>query len=255
MNSADLGDFGGSMEQRLFRGGLPGFFLEAAPEADYQEWLQAFWARGIQELFRVEKRAGFLRLVELLMLRSGGLLDLTRLGRDSELSRQTAANYVALLEATHAVQLLRPFSGGSSREIVSMPKAYAFDTGFVWHVRGYREPRDEDRGLLWEHYVLNELNARLPGLPLRYWRTKQGLEVDFVTAFKNAPPVAVECKWSASDRELPGLRSFLTAHPNAVGAVVSPDRERALPPGRQPWHELGLEGLIRLLESQAGSPL
>jgi predicted AAA+ superfamily ATPase len=42
--------------------------------------------------------------------------------------------------------------------------------------------RRDDLGLLWEHYVLNELHAQLQTRRLNYWRDRQGHEVDFVLA-------------------------------------------------------------------------
>jgi uncharacterized protein len=247
MNSADLKVFGGDLRTRLLRGGLPGFYLEEAPDADYQEWMQAYWARDVQELFRVEKRSGFMRLLELLLARSGGILDASKLARECELSRPTVMNYIAVLEATHLVQLLRPFASRPNTEIVAAPKVYAFDSGFVWRQQGYREARAEDLGLLWEHYVLNEINSRRPDLALRYWRTKQGDEVDLVLAAKGKAPIAIECKWGEQDREQPGLRSFLKAYPQAQAVLVSPERTRDLAPAHRPWHEVGLDGLLRLL--------
>jgi uncharacterized protein len=247
MNSADLKVFGGDLRTRLLRGGLPGFYLEEAPDADYQEWMQAYWARDVQELFRVEKRSGFMRLLELLLARSGGILDASKLARECELSRPTVMNYIAVLEATHLVQLLRPFASRPNTEIVAAPKVYAFDSGFVWRQQGYREARAEDLGLLWEHYVLNEINSRRPDLTLRYWRTKQGDEVDLVLAAKGKAPIAIECKWGEQDREQPGLRSFLKAYPQAQAVLVSPERTRDLAPAHRPWHEVGLDGLLRLL--------
>ncbi len=248
MNSHDLRAFGGDLRTRLLRGGLPGFFMEEARKEDYQEWLQAYWARDVQELFRVEKRHGFMRMLELLLARSGGILDVSKLARECELSRPTVMNYVNVLEATHLVQLLRPLATRANAEIVAAPKAYAFDSGFVWWQKGYQEARPEDLGLLWEHYVLNELNSTLPGLPLRYWRTKQGQEVDLVVAAQGRPPIAIECKWGEQDREQPGLRAFLKAYPQAQGVLVSPQRTRDIPPGRRPWHETGLDGLLRILD-------
>jgi hypothetical protein len=58
MISADLADFGTTaLRHRLLRGGLPPFFLqESLPEREYQEWLDAYWAKDIQELFRLERR-------------------------------------------------------------------------------------------------------------------------------------------------------------------------------------------------------
>lgn len=57
--------------------------------------------------------------------------------------------------------LLRPFHGGGRRELVRRPKAYVFDTGLVCYGRGWRDIRDEDRGILWEHLVLDVLRAAI----------------------------------------------------------------------------------------------
>ena len=52
-------------EQRLYRGGLPPFLLADPPaESEFQEWMDAYWAKDIQELFRLERRHSFLRFVE-----------------------------------------------------------------------------------------------------------------------------------------------------------------------------------------------
>ncbi len=44
----------------------------------------------------------------------------------------------------------------------SAPKVYGFDTGFVCCFRGIDRPRREDLGLLWEHFVLNEIQTSIP---------------------------------------------------------------------------------------------
>ena len=80
MIEADLADFGDTdLPHRLLYGGLPPFFLSAElPERDFQEWMDAYWAKDIQELFRLERRASFQRFVELLMAQSGGIFEATR---------------------------------------------------------------------------------------------------------------------------------------------------------------------------------
>ena len=61
-----------SRSTRLLHGGLPPFFLSpAVPDADFQEWMDAYWAKDIQELFRLERRHSFLRFAELLWRQSG----------------------------------------------------------------------------------------------------------------------------------------------------------------------------------------
>ena len=229
MMSADLEDFGATgLERRLQRGGLPPFFLADHPvESDYQEWMDSFWARDIQELFRLERRAGFQRFVELLLANSGGIFEATRYAAPCEISRTTVANYLAVLEATRVAHVVRPFSSRRSTEIVAAPKVYGFDTGFVCYHKGWHTLRPGDLGVLWEHFVLNELHAQAPALEVRYWRDKRGHEVDLVVVRRGRPPVAVECTWSASRTDdLRGLVAFAQAYPRAERLLVAADVTR-----------------------------
>ncbi len=250
MMSADVTAFGGTLEQRLHRGGLPPFFVAAESiERDYQEWLDAYWARDIQELFRLEKRHTFQKFLELLLVQSGGMYEATRFARECEASRPTMNNYLAVLEATHVVHLLRPFSSRRAAEIVAAPKVYGFDTGFVCMWRGWRTLRPEDHGALWEHYVLNELHARLQNREIRYWRDKQGHEVDFVIERRGAPPLAIECKWRYRDDSFSGLEAFARHYPAALLLVVAADAEgvRTIRCGPGVARLLSLEDLLAFL--------
>ena len=243
------------LKHRLMRGGLPPFFLaDRLPERDYQEWLDAYWAKDIQELFRLERRASFLKFAELVMARSGGVFEATGFARPCEVSRPTIANYLGVLEATFVAHVIRPFSAHRPTEIVSAPKVYALDTGFVCHHRGWRELRPQDLGVLWEHFVLNELMARLQSRQVSYWRDKRGHEVDFVLAPRGAEPSAVECKWSAEEFEPAGLAAFRRQHPAGENFVVAQDVARAFAKtyGDLTVHFVGLEGLAGRLTGRAG---
>lgn len=222
---ADLDHFGRpDLRHRLLRGGLPPFFLaEDLPERDFQEWLDAYWAKDVLELFRLERRHSFQRLLELLMAQSGGLFEATPFARACEVSRPTITNYLAVLEATFVAHVVRPFAGGGAAEIVSAPKVYGFDTGFVCHHRGWHDLREDDLGLLWEHFVLNELHAHVGRASIHYWRSKHGNEVDFVLAARGRPPAAIECKWSASDVDVANLRAFRRRYPRGPNFTVARD--------------------------------
>ena len=240
MTCADLADFAGGRatprrggaadyRHRLLRGGLPEFFLAPIlPEHDYQEWIDAYWARDILELFRLERRHAFRCLFELILVHSGGIFEATRFAVPCEVSRTTIANYLAVLEATFAVHVVRPYAEGGRAEIVSAPRVYGFDTGFVCHQRGWTELRADDLGHLWEHLVLNELHAHVGREPVRYWRTKHGSEIDFVVVGRGRPPVAVECKWAASEFDPAGMKVFRAAYPDGPNLVVAAD----VSPGR-----------------------
>lgn len=224
-DSKDLGRE--DLPHRLHRGGLPPFFLARSyPESEYREWIEAYWARDILELFRLERRYSFLRFLELLCLNSGGIFEATHYAIPCEVSRTTIANYLAVLEATHVAYLVRPFHSRRSREIIAAPKVYAFDTGFVSFFKGWKTLRREDLGLLWEHYVLNELMGRGQRHDVRYWRDKAGHEIDFVLA-SPAGNAAIECKWSADAFDPAGLKSFRGLYPKGKNYVVANDVKRA----------------------------
>ena len=215
------------LDHRFLHGGLPPFFLApTVPERDFQEWMDAYWAKDVQSLFRLDRRASFERFAELLMARSGGMFEATAFTRPCEVSRQTIANYLRVLEATYLAHVLRPFSAHRATEIVSAPKVYAFDTGFVCYHRGWTTLRQEDRGLLWEHLVLNELHAHLQTRRIGYWRDKRGHEVDFIVPRRGRPPIAIECKWTATDLDLNNLSVFSHRYPQAELYVVAHDVDR-----------------------------
>ncbi|MEW5707101.1 MAG: ATP-binding protein [Actinomycetota bacterium] len=254
MTYADLSDFGHSdLHKRFFHGGLPPFFLsQERPDRDFQEWMDAYWAKDIQELFRLERRYSFQKFAELLMLQSGGIFEATKFSRPCEVSRTTISNYLKVLEATFVVNVVRPFSTHRSTEIVSAPKVYAFDTGFVCYHRGWSDLRDEDKGLLWEHFVLNELHAHLQSRNIFYWRDKRGHEVDLVLIPRGRMPIAVECKWSAFDFDAANLRSFRKQYPEGDNFVVASDVKQSFnrKHGDLPIKFVNLPSLIEAVLSQ-----
>ena len=213
----------GDFDRRLLHGGLPEALLAAEKQpTSFAEWVDGFYARDILELFRVGNRHGFLSLFRLLLRWSGGQLDLGRLGRLSELSRPTVGTYLEALQTAHAVHLVRPFHGGGSREIVARPKCYAFDTGFVTFEKGWDALRDEDRGLLWEHLVLDTLRFRHPDDRIFYWRDKSGREVDFVIHRARDRVDLVECKMNPDELDAASARVFRALYPTGENFLVSP---------------------------------
>lgn len=110
---------------------------------------------------------------------------------------------------------------------MAAPKVYGFDTGFVSYYRGWQEVRQEDLGLLWEHFVLNEIQARMQNREVLYWRDKHGHEVDFVLPAPRKQPLAIECKWSANNFDPANLAAFRRQHPDGENIVLAHDVHRA----------------------------
>ena len=138
------------------------------------------------------------------------------------ISRPTVESHLQALEITHAITLVRPFHRSGRKELVKMPKVYGFDTGFVSFARGWDPLRLEDYGVLWEHLVLEHLQARLPDSPVRYWRDKAGREVDFVLVRGRDEVDAIECKWDATAFDSSSLKAFRSHHPTGKNYLVTP---------------------------------
>ena len=221
--TGELVAFGATLERRLYHGGLPPALLASAKQPSfYREWLDSFFARDIQRLFAFRDINRFNALFEYVLRQSGGQLETTKTASALGISRATVESHLQALEVTQALTLVRPFHGGGQGEIVRQPKGYAFDTGFVSFARGWDPLRPADRGLLWEHLVVEAFQAQWPGEPVRYWRDKAGREVDFVRPRGRDTVDAYECKWSADEFDPAALKIFREYYPKGDNYLLSP---------------------------------
>ncbi len=214
------------LDRRLLHGGLPEPLLsENIDPAFYREWIDSFYARDMQELFGIRNRRGFLSLLRLLLRQSGGQVDYSRLASDSGLSQPTVKTHMESMRIACAIHLVPPFHGGGKREIVARPKCYAFDTGFVCHERGWDSIRDEDRGLLWEHLVIDALRSCHADDSIFYWRDKSGREIDFVVRRGRERVDTIECKINPEKLTTTATEVFRGYYPEGDNYMVSPGVE------------------------------
>jgi len=226
---SELAAFGtASLQRRLLHGGLPPALLAAKKKPSfYREWMDSFFARDIQRLFGFRDINRFNDFFEYCLRQSGGQFEQTKAASAVGITRPTVESHLRALEITHAVSLVRPFHGGGPNEIVRQPKVYAFDTGFVSWARGWEPLRPDDCGLLWEHLVLEDLLAHFPEDPIRYWRDKQGREVDFVLPRKRDDVDAIECKWNPGAFDSTSLHVFRKSHPKGRNYLLTPSAGKA----------------------------
>jgi predicted AAA+ superfamily ATPase len=217
INDFDIRNF----DERLRRGGLPEFLLsDDKKEELYTEWIESYYARDIQELFSIRNRAGFLKLLYLLFMQSGGMLEITSLAKESGISRPTVMSHLEALTVAHAITTVQPFFGGGKKEIVKRPKVYGFDTGFVTLIKGWNEIRDSDRGLLWEHLVLDMLRVSFGNV--YYWTDKERNEIDFIVKGEGREIHTIECKINPDKYSDRAIKKFRTYYPKGKNYCFSP---------------------------------
>ncbi len=224
-NFFDVTDFKVNDINEIFlKGGLPPFLIESdILEKDYYEWIESYWAKDLNEIYNISKKDSFLKLTELLILRSGGIFEATSYSAPCEISRQTVQTYMEALKSTLVINILRPFHTKKSSEIISAPKVYFFDWGFVNAFKGIKVLRNDDKGMLWEHRILNELISLLQTSNINYWRDKSGHEVDFIVSMPGKKKIAIECKLKEKDFNPKNFKIFLKKYADFQLIVVASD--------------------------------
>ena len=189
----------------------------------------------------------FARFFDALGCCHGEMLNYSSIARDCGIDSKTVRQYFRILVDTMVGVLVEPFARRRSRAVITRaPKFYLFDVGVAGHLLGRRVGRASGPGFgrALEHFVLMELLAfrtyEERHLPIRYWRTKSGLECDFVVGSDGG--VAIEVKGASRLRpaDLRGIRAYVDEHAPEQAVVVCNERDpRRTPDGIWilPWEQ------------------
>ena len=200
--------------------------------------------------------AAFARFFDALAFSHGELLNFASIGRDCGVDSKTVREYFQILVDTLLGVFVEPFARRRSRAIIGRaPKFYLFDVGVAGHLAGRRLVRaaGPEFGRALEHFVLMELLAyrsyRELDFPIRFWRTKSGLECDFVLGRDGTVAVEVKGTDNVRSRDLKGLTAYMDEHRPRLAIVVSNEpapRRTAAGIWLLPWREF----LERLWDDQ-----
>ncbi len=216
----------------LLRGLMPPLLTLDTPRSWVRWWdgyVATYLERDLRQISQIESLLDFRRLMELAALRSAQLINQSDLARDAQLSQPTAHRYLKLLETTHMFERLPAFTASRTTRIVKAPKAFWNDTGLAVFLSGYFDEHDlreaRELGSYFETLIYHHLRvlSRLmtPAGRLYFWRTRSGVEVDFVVEHGRRL-LAIEVKRTAqpSYGDTTGLRAFLVDHPKAAGGLL-----------------------------------
>jgi predicted AAA+ superfamily ATPase len=193
---------------------------------------------------------GFARFFDAVGFSHGELVNYANIARDCGVDAKTVREYFQILVDTLLGRMVEPFSGRRSRQVITRaPKFYLFDVGVAGFLtkRRIEEERGDLFGRAFEHFIFTELVAHSSYRELDYridfWRTKSGLEVDFVLG---EGEVAIEVKGTSrvDQRDLASIRSFAADYrPKKSLVVCNEKEERVVGPLRiMPWRKF-LENL------------
>jgi predicted AAA+ superfamily ATPase len=157
------------------------------------------------------------------------LVNAASVGSDAQVSRQTVQNYFQVLKDTLLGFDLEPYTETVKRKAIGTPKFYFFDMGVVRALRRMKPitSANTEFGEFFEHFIFLELRAWIdlthPRMPLHYWRSRSGFEVDFIVD----ESIAIEAKATnhATEKHLRGLKAL--AEERSMKRLVLVCREKA----------------------------
>jgi uncharacterized protein len=162
-------------EEYLAFGGFPGVVLKPSVQEKrlaLDEIFTSYYNQEVVQFGDFRRNTAVRDLILLLAARTGARLDIQKISREMGLARQTVYDYLAFLEGTFLVSLVRPFTGSRDAEIRKAPKVYLCDSGLAGHLARL------DEGAVFETSVFQ--NLRVEG-GVHYYQKKSGPEIDFVS--------------------------------------------------------------------------
>ena len=185
-------------EHTAFTGFYPRIYDKKIPAGlFYPSYFQTYVQRDVLQLIKVADISLFTKFIRLMAGRVGQLVNFSTLASDVGVAVNTIKAWVAVLEASYIIFLLKPHHQNFAKRLVQQPKIYFFDTGLLCYLLGIENSKQVDthfaRGQIFENLVLldllkNKLNSGQQG-NLYFWRDKNGREIDCIieTAQKLSP--------------------------------------------------------------------
>jgi len=219
----------------LNHGMVPSHYLQAE---EYRKSLEAYVQDYLKEEVFAEgltrKISAFSRFFEAFGYSHGELTNYSNVARDCGVDSKTVKEYFQILVDTLLAIRIQPFKKRQSRQVITKaPKYYLFDVGVAGFLtkRFLEEEKGEEFGRALEHFMLMEINAYRAyggkGFDINFWRTKSGIEVDFVLG---KGKVAIEVKGTSrlDSSAFKGLSVFREEYSPKKAIIICNEKEKRI---------------------------
>jgi len=201
---------GFDLERYLRYGGLPTVYLSNYPDEELDAYVNTYLREEIQAEGHVRKLPPFSRFLQAIALANCEIINFTKLANDCQVPPSTVTEYVGLLEDTLVGFLLPAWTHSKKRKAIKAGKFYFFDPGITHTLAGTQlfDRNSHLYGKSFEQFIGMEIRAYLNykriKLPLTYWRSTHGHEVDFLIGEKTA--IEVKATKRITNRDSKGLK-------------------------------------------------
>lgn len=227
-----------SLEQSLRLGLLPLVLAAKEPEETLKSYVSLYLREEVQAEGLVRNLGSFARFLEAMSFSHASLLNTSEVARECQVGRKAVEGFIEVLEDLLLGFRLKAFTRKAKRHLVQHPKFYYMDPGVFRSLRprGPLDAPEEVSGASLEGLVAQQLRGWLAyggkDRELFFWRTKSGVEVDFVV-YGQDMFLAIEMKASrrVDRKDVRPLKAFLEDYPQANACLLYGGRERLLVDG------------------------
>jgi predicted AAA+ superfamily ATPase len=208
----------GYMDEFMNYGGYPAVVLEndiAQKIELLKDIRDSFIKRDILES-GITDETKFYRMLMLLASQSGNLLNVNEISNTLRITNATVENYLYVLQKCFHISVVKPFYKNLRKELTKMPKVYLNDLGLRNALINYFSPLEQraDKGMVLENLSFRLLSERFDQDQIKYWRTADGNEVDFVVETSYLKGFSVEVKFNEQDVKPNKYNKFTQNYPD-----------------------------------------
>jgi predicted AAA+ superfamily ATPase len=216
------------MWELMLRGAYPE--LTEHPNKDATLWhgsyIQTYLERDVRTLRQVGDLTQFQLFLRATAARSAQLFVASEVAKEIGVSVNTVRAWLAVLEATYQVIVLRPYFSNVSKRLIKAPKIYFSDVGTLCYLMGLRDvdhlAAGPMAGAVFETYVFSQVYKRLLNRGIDpnvyFWRTATGTEVDILVEEQGLLH-PLEVKATATPR--PSMAKGIVSFRNDLGPQAS----------------------------------
>ena len=218
-----------TLEERLVYGSYPEIFSITGGKQKW-EYLQnlndGYLYKDLVEFGDIKNSGKIRDLLKLLAFQIGSQVSLTEIGNSLDMSKDTVARYIDLLEKSYIIFRLKGFSRNLRKEVTKMDKIYFYDLGVRNILIDNLKPLKDraDSGQLWENFLITErmklLDYTKDYALINFWRTYTGAELDYVEE-KDGKLTGYEFKFGNKVKKVPS--GFLSTYPGSDFHCINRD--------------------------------
>jgi predicted AAA+ superfamily ATPase len=155
--------------------------------------MSIYLLRDIKEIAKITDETKMYKLLKVLSLQIGNVIVYSELSKLIGVNTVQLKEYLSVFEKAFLIKTVSPYFTNKRLEIVKNPEVFFLDLGLRnVIIKNFSLLEDRvDKGAMLENYVFRELIER----DIKYYRTKNGAEVDFI--IDDSIPVEVKSNLSS----------------------------------------------------------